>query len=181
LLLGRFLKYLPKAVLFGVFLYMGVTSITGNQLFERIFLWGIFDPKKYPRQRYVTRVSFWQLHKFTAIQFACLVILYVLKSIKQTAVVFPFFIGFLVFVRKWLARFFSKDELAVLDAHLDLPPDPVEPMAPAVEPTAEGLPVKRERSGSGVKFTRERSGSIDPKETSTSGNDQVQEKVIVTV
>jgi len=135
LLLSQFLKFVPKAVLFGVFLYMGVTSIAGNQLFERIFLWGIFDSAKYPRYRYVTQVKLNRLHLFTLIQASCLVILYALKSIKQTAVIFPFFIGFLVFVRKGLARIFTKDELDELDAHDDLPSEPIpvdemEPVSP---------------------------------------------------
>eukprot|EP00404_Azadinium_spinosum_P005382 CAMPEP_0180480836 /NCGR_PEP_ID=MMETSP1036_2-20121128/34038_1 /TAXON_ID=632150 /ORGANISM="Azadinium spinosum, Strain 3D9" /LENGTH=563 /DNA_ID=CAMNT_0022488477 /DNA_START=65 /DNA_END=1756 /DNA_ORIENTATION=- len=133
LLLSKYLKYIPKAVLFGVFLYMGVSSITGNQLFDRIWLWGMFDPKTYPQHRYVKLVKFKQLHLFTFIQATCLVILYALKSIKQTAVVFPFFIGFLVFVRKGMSRFrlFSEEELAELDAHEDLAPDPVQPKGAA--------------------------------------------------
>ena len=32
------LKYIPKAVLDGLFLYMAITSLYGNQLFERALL-----------------------------------------------------------------------------------------------------------------------------------------------
>ncbi|MDF1744187.1 MAG: hypothetical protein P1V19_10890, partial [Gimesia sp.] len=32
------LKVVPMAVLYGVFLYMGVVSLTGNQFFERLTL-----------------------------------------------------------------------------------------------------------------------------------------------
>mmetsp|Transcript_39232 Transcript_39232/g.68150 ORF Transcript_39232/g.68150 Transcript_39232/m.68150 type:complete len:694 (+) Transcript_39232:118-2199(+) len=123
LLLSTCLKYVPKGVLFGVFLYMGVTSVTGNQLFDRIFLWFKFDPQTYPRLPYVTRIKTRRLHAFTFIQFLCLVILYALKAEKNTAMVFPFFIAFLIFVRKGLNRFFTKKELAVLDADEELPPD----------------------------------------------------------
>merc|ERR1719421_1243633 len=90
LFLSKYLTHIPKAVLFGVFLYMGVTSITGNQLFDRLFLWGIFDSTKYPQLPYVTRLRTKRLHLFTGIQFLCLVILYTLKAVKQTAVAFPF-------------------------------------------------------------------------------------------
>jgi hypothetical protein len=135
LLLSGILKYVPKGVLFGVFLYMGVTSITGNQLFERIFLWAQFDPKTYPRLPYVTRVTTSRLHKFTFIQFVCLAILYGLKAMRQTAMVFPFFIASLVFVRKALDRVFTKEELAVLDAEEDLPPEPAPPAKAAPLPT----------------------------------------------
>lgn len=50
------LKYIPLAVLFGIFLYMGVTSLFGIQLFDRILLL-LMPPKYHPREPYVTRVS----------------------------------------------------------------------------------------------------------------------------
>merc|ERR1712118_286545 len=114
---------------------MGLSSIPGNQLFERLFLWLQFDPKTYPRLPYVTRTTTRQLHLFTFIQFMCLAILYGLKAVKQTAMVFPFFIALLVFVRKGLVKYFSKEELEVLDAEEDLPPDaqPKEPETKAKE------------------------------------------------
>jgi hypothetical protein len=103
---------------------MGMTSITGNQLFERMFLWARFDPKTYPRLPYVTRTTTRRLHLFTLIQFVCLAILYGLKAVKQTAMVFPFFIALLIFVRKGLDRIFTKTELRVLDAEEELGPEP---------------------------------------------------------
>jgi len=124
LLLSGALKYVPKGVLFGVFLFMGVTSVAGNQLFDRIFLWTRFDSRTYPRLPYVTRITTRRLHLFTFIQFICLAVLYGLKAVKQTAMVFPFFIALLVFVRKGLARYFTKEELYVLDAEDELAPDP---------------------------------------------------------
>lgn len=57
MLLGPILKYIPVAVLFGVFLYMGVASLGGSQLYERILL--LFKPiKHHPQVPYVRRVSF---------------------------------------------------------------------------------------------------------------------------
>lgn len=50
------LKYIPLAVLFGIFLYMGVTSLFGIQLFDRILLL-LMPPKYHPKEAYVTRVS----------------------------------------------------------------------------------------------------------------------------
>lgn len=50
------LKYVPLAVLFGIFLYMGVTSLFGIQLFDRILLL-LMPPKYHPKEAYVTRVS----------------------------------------------------------------------------------------------------------------------------
>jgi hypothetical protein len=139
LLLSSILKYVPKGVLFGVFLYMGMTSIAGNQLFDRLFLLGMFDPKSYPKYPYVTRIETKRLHSFTIFQFIMLVILYVLKEIKQTGVAFPFFIASLVFVRIGLKKFFTKEELFVLDNHDDLPPDIEKPKPVLTAPSATDL------------------------------------------
>merc|ERR1711912_103770 len=94
----------------------GFSSIPGNQLFDRMFLWGKFDSRTYPRLPYVTRMPTGRLHMFTFIQFICLAILYALKAVKSTAMVFPFFIALLVFVRKGLVKFFTPEELEVPDA-----------------------------------------------------------------
>lgn len=49
------LKLIPMAALFGIFLYMGVTSLNGIQFWERMLL--LFIPKKYhPNEPYATRV-----------------------------------------------------------------------------------------------------------------------------
>lgn len=49
------LKMIPISALFGIFLYMGVTSLNGIQLWDRTLL--LLIPKKYhPDEPYVTRV-----------------------------------------------------------------------------------------------------------------------------
>ena len=120
LLLSAYLKHIPKAVLFGIFLYMGISAMTGVQLFDRMHLWAIWEKENYPRYRFVTRVPTGRLHLYTFLQFMCLVILYALKSIQQVAVIFPFFIGSLIYVRKLFKYIFTPEELAELDAHEDL-------------------------------------------------------------
>jgi solute carrier family 4 anion exchanger 2 len=55
-LLAPVLQLVPYAVLFGVFLYMGVSNINGIQFFDRLML--IFMPvKHHPQVSYVRRVS----------------------------------------------------------------------------------------------------------------------------
>lgn len=56
ILMEPILKHIPLAVLFGIFLYMGVTSLFGIQLFDRILLL-LMPPKYHPSEPYVTRVS----------------------------------------------------------------------------------------------------------------------------
>jgi hypothetical protein len=49
------LKMIPMSALFGIFLYMGITSLNGIQLWDRILL--LFIPQKYhPDDPYATQV-----------------------------------------------------------------------------------------------------------------------------
>ena len=114
LLFLPFLERIPLAVLFGLFLYMGVVSMRGNQFFERLSLWAT-DPALYPRAHFVRRVPNRQIHFFTLIQAVCLGVLWVVKS-SAFGILFPLFIGLLVPVRFVLGRFFAKEHLAALDA-----------------------------------------------------------------
>ena len=47
--LAPLLQLVPKAVLYGVFLFMGVGSMAGNQLFDRVYLLFIWREKALPR------------------------------------------------------------------------------------------------------------------------------------
>lgn len=109
------LKELPSSVLYGVFLYMGVTTIAGNALFDRMSLWLIWDTSKYPAYPFIQNISLSRVHLYTAIQFLCLVILYALKEIDAIAVLFPFFLIVIVIVRFAIGKIFSQNELKILD------------------------------------------------------------------
>ena len=76
LLLLPLLKHIPMAVLFGLFLFMGVVSMKGNQFFERLSLWAT-DPDQYPSTHFVRRVPRKTMHFFTVIQLICLIVLWV--------------------------------------------------------------------------------------------------------
>jgi len=121
--LSNVLKELPQAVLYGVFLFMGVSTIAGNALFDRMSLWLIWDTKKYPEFPFIKGIDTKKLHMYTFIQFLCLVVLYVLKSIKAIAVVFPFFLIVIAFVRMFLSKMYTKEELLVLDGPSVLIPE----------------------------------------------------------
>jgi solute carrier family 4 anion exchanger 2 len=54
--LSPLLKLVPYAVLFGVFLYMGVASMNGIQFFDRCYLL-LMPVKHHPRVNYVRRAS----------------------------------------------------------------------------------------------------------------------------
>ncbi|KAM6968124.1 sodium bicarbonate cotransporter 3-like [Aplochiton taeniatus] len=112
------LKFIPMPVLYGVFLYMGVSSLKGIQLFDRIKLFGM-PAKHQPDLIYLRYVPLWKVHLFTLVQITCLVLLWVTKA-SAAAVVFPMMVLALVFVRKLLDLCFTKRELSYLD---DLMPE----------------------------------------------------------
>ncbi len=114
LLLLPALKIVPMSVLYGIFLFMGVASMMGNQFFERLSLW-LKDPTLYPTTHYIRRVPRWTIHGFTFLQLACLAILWIVQG-SAMGILFPVFIALLVPMRLLAGRFFTPEHLAALDA-----------------------------------------------------------------
>jgi mannitol/fructose-specific phosphotransferase system IIA component (Ntr-type) len=114
LLLLPLLKLIPMAVLYGVFLFMGVVSLSGNQFFERLSLW-LMEPKLYPRTHYIRRVPLPTIHKFTLLQLAGLAMLWFVKE-SWLGIIFPLCLVLLVPIRLLAGRFFNPAHLAALDA-----------------------------------------------------------------
>ncbi|XP_045079126.1 sodium-driven chloride bicarbonate exchanger-like [Coregonus clupeaformis] len=112
------LKLIPMPVLYGVFLYMGVSSLKGIQFFDRIKLF-CMPAKHQPDLIYLRYVPLWKVHVFTLVQLTCLVLLWVIKA-SAAAVVFPMMVLALVFIRKLLDFCFTNRELSWLD---DLMPE----------------------------------------------------------
>lgn len=108
------IKLIPMPVLFGLFLFMGMTTLVGNQFFERLTLW-LTDPQLYPVKHYTRSVKHLRIHLFTAIQALALLALWFLKASKA-GLLFPVLIALLVPLRMWLGRFFTPEELEVLDS-----------------------------------------------------------------
>ena len=114
LLLLSVLQHVPMPVLYGLFLFMGVVSIAGNQFFERLSLW-LTDPNLYPATHYIRRVPMSTIHKFTLLQFVCLAVLGFVE-ISPLGILFPLFVLMLVPVRLLAGRFFTSEHLEALDA-----------------------------------------------------------------
>ncbi|XP_017287746.1 electrogenic sodium bicarbonate cotransporter 4 isoform X2 [Kryptolebias marmoratus] len=116
--LAPVLQYIPMPVLYGVFLYMGVASLSGIQFWERIKLF-LMPPKHQPDFSFLRHVPLRRVHLFTLVQILCLAVLWILKS-TFLAIIFPVMILGLMVVRKLLDLMFSQHDLAWLD---DLLPD----------------------------------------------------------
>uniref|UniRef100_A0A8C3A3W0 Anion exchange protein n=1 Tax=Cyclopterus lumpus TaxID=8103 RepID=A0A8C3A3W0_CYCLU len=112
------LKFIPMPVLYGVFLYMGASSLRGIQFFDRLRLF-IMPAKHQPDFIYLRHVPLRKVHLFTLVQLSCLILLWVIKTSKA-AIVFPMMVLALVFIRKLLDLIFTKRELSWLD---DLMPE----------------------------------------------------------
>uniref|UniRef100_UPI00398E5C48 anion exchange protein 3 n=1 Tax=Pristiophorus japonicus TaxID=55135 RepID=UPI00398E5C48 len=118
--MSQTLQLIPMAVLFGIFLYMGVTSLTGIQLYERLMLMFI-PPKHHPDHIYVTKVKTWKMNLFTCIQLLCIIILWVIKS-TIISLAFPFFLILTVPTRCYLLpKIFQEVELTALDSDEAIP------------------------------------------------------------
>ena len=108
------LKMIPMAVLYGLFLFMGVVSMAGNQFFERLRLW-LMDSSLYPTTHYIRRVPIWTIHRFTLLQLICLIVLGFVE-VTPLGILFPLFLVLLVPVRLLAGRYFTPEELAALDS-----------------------------------------------------------------
>uniref|UniRef100_A0A3B5ADF2 Anion exchange protein n=1 Tax=Stegastes partitus TaxID=144197 RepID=A0A3B5ADF2_9TELE len=115
ILMEPILKLIPMSALFGIFLYMGVTSLNGIQLWDRMLL--LLIPKKYhPDEPYATRVSTGRMHLFTAIQVVCLALLWIVKS-SPVSLALPFILILTIPLRMFMTgRLFTELEMKCLDA-----------------------------------------------------------------
>uniref|UniRef100_A0A673BPW3 Anion exchange protein n=1 Tax=Sphaeramia orbicularis TaxID=375764 RepID=A0A673BPW3_9TELE len=123
IVIGDVLRQIPLAVLFGIFLYMGVMSLNGIQLTDRLILL-LMPPKYHPDHNYVRKVRTLRMHLYTVVQLTCLSLLWVVMA-TAAALAFPFVLLLTIPVRMLLLpRLFSRRELQSLDAddaepHLD--------------------------------------------------------------
>jgi len=96
-----------------VFAYLGVSSLAGIQFIEQIRL--IFVPMKYhPNKKYVRCVKFRSLVSYTLIQVFCLLLLIGAK-LSPAAPLFPFVLICMAFLRRFIERYYSEEELEDLD------------------------------------------------------------------
>lgn len=115
IVIGDLLRQIPLAVLFGIFLYMGVMSLNGIQMTERMMLL-LMPPKYHPDHSYVRKVRTLRMHLFTCIQLVCLAVLWAVMS-TQASLAFPFVLILTVPVKMFLLRrIFTAREMACLDA-----------------------------------------------------------------
>ncbi|XP_051819783.1 solute carrier family 4 member 11 isoform X3 [Antechinus flavipes] len=90
LLLPFPLQSIPKAVLYGLFLYIALTSLDNSQLCERIALL-LKEQTAYPPTHYIRRVPQRKIHYFTGLQVLQLLLLcaFGMSSLPYMKMIFP--------------------------------------------------------------------------------------------
>ncbi|XP_028035367.1 anion exchange protein 3 isoform X2 [Bombyx mandarina] len=112
-LASGWLCLVPMAVLFGVFLYMGISALGGIQFWDRCIL--LLKPvKHHPQLPYVRRVPTLKMHMYTLIQVGGVVVLYAVKS-SRFSLALPFFLVLMVPLRMSLVYIFTPLQLRALD------------------------------------------------------------------
>ncbi|KAE9421496.1 hypothetical protein Angca_004803, partial [Angiostrongylus cantonensis] len=113
--LTRVIKFVPLPVLIGIFLYMGVVSLLGQQFVQRIAL--LFTSVKHqPDYSWLRSVKMRRVHLFTLVQLLSIGALFAVKHTKAISMMFPLMLVFMVLIRMYvLERVFTRLELASLD------------------------------------------------------------------
>ncbi|XP_014779810.1 solute carrier family 4 member 11 [Octopus bimaculoides] len=110
LLILNYLAYIPNPVLYGLFLFVAVTSLYDNQLFERFCL--LFtEQSAYPPNHYIRQVPQRKMHLFTGLQVLQLVILCVFGFVPYPylKMFFPVLIFGLIPVRHKIIPYIIND------------------------------------------------------------------------
>ncbi|XP_023337083.1 sodium bicarbonate transporter-like protein 11 [Eurytemora carolleeae] len=117
LFLPYVLKFVPKAVLDGLFLYMAITALYSNQMFERVSL--LFtEQAAYPPNHYVKSVPQKNMHIFTCCQLVQLLVLCVFGFIPwpYAKMIFPVVLFFFLPIRhKLMPYILEKKYLEAID------------------------------------------------------------------
>uniref|UniRef100_A0A4W5Q971 Anion exchange protein n=1 Tax=Hucho hucho TaxID=62062 RepID=A0A4W5Q971_9TELE len=115
ILLEPILKMIPMTALFGIFLYMGITSLSGIQMWDRMLL--LIVPRKYyPADAYAQRVTTLKMHLFTLIQMVCLGALWMVKM-SAFSLALPFVLILTIPLRMAITgTLFTDKEMKCLDA-----------------------------------------------------------------
>ena len=102
------------AVLYGVFLDMGISTLSDLELVQRVCI--LFMPQKYqPDLLFLRHIPIRKVHIFTAIQVGCIAFLWIIKAIPYIGMLFPVLLVVLCCVRKAMDYYFSQIELKWLD------------------------------------------------------------------
>jgi hypothetical protein len=82
------LKLLPLPVLYGIFLFMGLSSLVGMQMWTRFTLF-FMQPSKYPETVYTKYMQRGRIHKYTLIQKVFFGLIFFVQNYAPIRIDFP--------------------------------------------------------------------------------------------
>ncbi|KAJ8389509.1 hypothetical protein AAFF_G00118990 [Aldrovandia affinis] len=112
------LQWIPKPVLYGLFLYIALTSIDGNQMCDRMALL-LKEQTAYPPTHYIRKVPQRKIHYFTALQMVQLLVLcaFGMYPLPYMKMIFPLLMILLIPIRNsLLPRIIEAKYLDIIDA-----------------------------------------------------------------
>uniref|UniRef100_A0A3B4Z5D9 Solute carrier family 4 member 11 n=1 Tax=Stegastes partitus TaxID=144197 RepID=A0A3B4Z5D9_9TELE len=118
LLLPVPLQWIPKPVLYGLFLYIALTSIDGNQMCDRMALL-LKEQTSYPPTHYIRKVPQRKIHYFTFLQMMQLLVLctFGMYPVPYMKMIFPLFMILLIPIRNnVLPHIIEAKYLDIMDA-----------------------------------------------------------------
>ena len=109
------LSWIPKGVLYGIFLYLGVGAMHGNEIWNMITLSFMYAHHR-PPIPIVANVKWTTVQLYTLIQVLCTAAIFGVANFAPVGYIFPALIGLLVPFRYFLVkRWFSEEDLKYLD------------------------------------------------------------------
>ena len=109
------IRLIPLPVLYGVFLFMGLVALPGQEFWQRFLLF-FQQPTKMDKNHFTKNVPIGRIHKYTLVQFVFFALICVVREIKAISIAFPVMVLLCIPARLYLfPRLFSDDELVLLD------------------------------------------------------------------
>jgi hypothetical protein len=109
------LKLLPLPVLYGVFLFMGLSSLPNMQFWNRFLLF-FMQPSKFPETPYTKYMEKNRIHKYTVFQLVFFGLVFIVQNFKKIAIVFPMMTILCIPARMYLMPMFLEGwEILLVD------------------------------------------------------------------
>jgi hypothetical protein len=115
LLFLEVLQLLPMPVLYGVFLFMGLSSLPGLQFWNRILMF-FQQPSKYHKTVYTRYIDSHRIHMYTGFEILFFGMVFTVQNFPLIAIAFPLMTLLCIPGRMFLLpRYFENWELQLLD------------------------------------------------------------------
>ena len=111
----RVLSWIPRGALFGLFLYLGMGALHGNEIWER-FLLNFMYAKRRPQIPVVRNVPWNTVQLWTAVQAMCALCIFAVAQFASVGYLYPALLTALVPLRSYvLSKCFDPEHLKYLD------------------------------------------------------------------